>query len=195
MKTTVINPRERIREWWKARIATGEPLDFQVAWKEALKELSEDPEFCRLFFLKVAGEMEVRKIGASLTSSPRTTEQRRYAVGSKMVTREQAVQLVEEELATSPPHWSKLVVRDNHPAWFMALDKATIVEEATRRRADGAQRLHEAAFLIAVANGMTGVQIVSDVWTENELDQLYQMIDVKFTATTKKLSELGGKAA
>lgn len=178
--TSTPDPRSRIRAWWKEQLATGEPIDLDAAAEEATAVLIADPAFVAALADAIVRPL-VRDIGQ------RTVQQRsggtrapRVQVGRTVMSREQAIRLVDSSLSTQAPHWSKLVVRQGEPAWFMALSRDELLAEAQRLKREGKERLKEAAFLASVGSTLDVDQVVSDRWSERGLEELFGSIDVQF---------------
>lgn len=187
-------PRTRIRQWWAEQLATGQPIDLDEAAAQATEQLLADPEF--VASLTEIVRPLVRDIGQKVAHQRTGARGKRVQLGSQVMSREQAMQLVDTELSERTPHWSRLVQQDNEPAWFMALDRDELMAEAKRRRESGEARLKESAFLWGVASTLESNQVVSDVWSEPELDAYFGVIKIEFRAkrATPAL-QLSGSAA
>ena len=177
------DPRPLIRAWWTAQLATGQPVDLDTAAAMATDELLRDPAFVAAIADQLVKPM-VRDIGQRTVQqrNGNRTHPERVQIGSTVMSRQQAIALVDRQLGTSRPHWSQLVQRDNEHLCFLALGRDELMREATRRKEQGVDRLREATFLLAVANNLGGEQIVADVWEEQELDLLFAGIEVDVTA-------------
>lgn len=172
--------RSRIRAWWKEQFAGGAPIDLDAAAEEATQALIADPAFMAAIAESLIKPL-VRDIGQKVaTRRPNARAPRSVQLGSQVMSREQAVALVDAELAERRPHWSRLVQRDGEPAWFMALSRDELMAEAKELKRQGLQRLKEASFLASVGSSLDDGQIVSDRWTEHGLEELYMSIGVQF---------------
>lgn len=180
-------PRQMIRHWWRDRLAQAAPCDIEQTADEAVAALLADERF-RASLAELIRPL-VLDIGQRVAYSrvtPRGQRSGAVQVGGQVMTREQAVALVDETLRSpGRPAWSQLVQTEEGPALFLALTKRELIAESRKRRDSGHTQLREAAFLFAVANNLTDNQIVGEVWREEELDQLYQRIEVDFRPRLK----------
>lgn len=173
-----MGPRQQIREWWKARLEDGGPVDLKGDAEAALAEFMDDPDFCRAF-VETFGKEVIYGIGRGLLQHDRS----RVRSGSHYATRAHVVAAIDQELAEAPPTWARFMEHDRSSGMHISLlemTKEQLLDAAKVRAERGVQELEDAAFLKLIAAKLKPNQIVNDVWSETTLHQLRERVEVKF---------------
>lgn len=189
------DPRGEIRKWWKARIAGSPVIDLDKAAGEATALLMADPAFVERvgqFLVKPL----IREMGEKMAKEELRKNGGAVQLGNQVMTRAHAAAMVRQSVLEHPPDWRKWQIAGKGVT-FWELDRVTVMAEAIRLRDEGRARLHDAAFLLKVAEAMKEGQIVAEVWPDTKLDELYQRVDVRLMVGLKAPEQpvaIGGAA-
>jgi hypothetical protein len=188
----VTSAQRRIRDAWKDRLDGVESVDVPKVSEEIANELRGDPEFCALFIEQML-PTSVNYVGRKiLMGSKRDLREGVVAIGSTVGTVEAIRAEVQAEIdADHGSKWMAWLEFDPGKQVNVALPKMSkrqLLLAYDAKMGQGTTYLRDALWFKELAGRMTDVQLVEDVWSDDEIGTLRDRIEMRITSAVKATS-------
>lgn len=176
MSVTTINGHRRIRDWWKEQIDGKDDIDLDALTDAAMKQLLEDERFLDYFIdnmLRPIVRDTGQRIVAKRTGMVATN-------GHRHTSRAVLIAEIEHEVAQPGPLQIFEHDRTGRARNLLDMTYEQVIAAAQERYDQGRESLRRAALYKLIAQDMHAGQRVKDRWTDEEIDRLYDQVDIRF---------------
>lgn len=181
--------KQLIRTSWEKAIAGRPDFDLTDEAKRLTAIMLQNDRFVRLFAEEFLYE-EVLASGVRIVDRKPVSQQAKlHAVGSRRMTREALIKEVKDEIRSGSAAWMEYDYKVGRHIPLLEMTKPQLLAAADLRRVRVTRELERSEFLRMVANGMRDDQTVADAWTEDELNQLHESIEIKISTSLKRTIE------
>lgn len=178
--------RRVIRAWWKDQFSRLESVDVKLTSKTCSKALRNDPEFCAAF-VEAFLEQAVYEIGISTLASDRSYLRKgdRATPVASLIAEVDAE--IKQDALTRSVRWAAW--KEYDPAAglhipLLQMTKEQCFRAATYREDRAKTDMQDALWLRLIAGKLRKGDIVQDVWSGEDLDELRKVAETKKRQTS-----------